>query len=79
LSIGKIPPHFSPKEKQKVIRKNAKYSWMGGDLFYSGVDLIIRSCVREDEMKEILNVCHNESYGGHFLDKRTTYKILFLG
>ena len=30
-------------------------------------------------MLEILKACHDEPYGGHFADKRTTYKILHLG
>ena len=42
-------------------------------------DLIIRRCVREDEILEILKYCHDEPCGGHFSDKRTTYKILLLG
>jgi hypothetical protein len=40
---------------------------------------MIRRCVREDEMPEILKACHDEPCGGHFADKRTTYKILSLG
>jgi hypothetical protein len=35
-------------------------------------------CVREDEMYYILKACHDEPYGAHFTDKRTTYKILHL-
>eukprot|EP00253_Pinus_taeda_P017664 PITA_17664 len=38
-----------------------------------------RRCVREDEMPDILKACHDEPCGGHFADKRTTYKILSLG
>ena len=52
---------------------------MNGDLFYTGYDLIIRRCVRQDEILEILKACHDEPCGGHFVDKRTAYKILNLG
>eukprot|EP00253_Pinus_taeda_P036107 PITA_36107 len=45
----------------------------------TGSDLMIRRCFREDEMLEILKACHDEPCGGHFADKRTTYKILSLG
>eukprot|EP00253_Pinus_taeda_P031758 PITA_31758 len=41
--------------------------------------LVIRRCVREDEMPDILKACHDEPFGGHFADKRTAYKILSLG
>jgi hypothetical protein len=30
-------------------------------------------------MFDILKACHDEPCGGHFSDKRTTYKILQLG
>jgi len=40
---------------------------------------MIRRCVREDDMPDILKACHDEPCGGHFTDKRTTYKILYLG
>jgi len=36
----------------------------------------MRRCVQEDEMHDILSVSHNEPCGGHFTDKRTTYKFL---
>eukprot|EP00253_Pinus_taeda_P011648 PITA_11648 len=40
---------------------------------------MIRRCVREDEMLDILKACHDEPCDGHFADKRTAYKILSLG
>jgi len=38
--------------------------------------IIIRKCVHEDEMLDILKACHNEPCGGNFIDKRRTYKAL---
>jgi hypothetical protein len=40
---------------------------------------MIRKCVREDEILDILRACHDEPCGGHFADKRTAYKVLQLG
>ena len=40
---------------------------------------MIRRCVREDEMPDIIKACHDEPCGGHFAEKRTAYKILSLG
>ena len=76
---GKLPRHLSSKEKQRIIQLSATYSWMGGDLYKTGPDLIIRRCVREDEMHDILKASHDGPCGGHFSDKRTAYKILHLG
>ena len=50
LSSGKLPPHFSSREKRQVIKQSARYSWIRGDLFYTGNKLIIRRCIREDEV-----------------------------
>lgn len=76
LAIGELPHHLSSKEKQRIIRLSATYSWMSGDLYKTGPDLIIRRCVREDEIHDILKASHDGPCGGHFSNKRTTYKIL---
>eukprot|EP00253_Pinus_taeda_P009719 PITA_09719 len=64
---------------RKIIQISARYSWITNELYKIGPDLMIRRCVREDEMPEILKACHGKPCGGHFVDKRTTYKILSLG
>ena len=79
LTTGKLPQHLSSKEKQRIIRLSSMYSWMGGDLYKTGPGLIIRRCVREDEMHDILKAIHDGPCGGHISDKRTTYKILHSG
>jgi hypothetical protein len=79
LSTGKFAPQFSAKEKQKVIRKSAKYGLIGGDLFYTGENLNIHQCVREEEISDILKAYHDEPCGCHFSDKRIAYNILELG
>ena len=72
LSSGKLPPSFSSKEKKKIIKQSATYTWVNGDLFYTWYDLIIRRCVRQDDILEILKSCHDEPCGGNFANKRTT-------
>ena len=42
LFSGKLPSYFSPREKRQVIKQSARYSWIIGDIFYTGNDLIIR-------------------------------------
>jgi len=48
-------------------------------LFKTGPNLVIRRCVREDEISDILKACHDEPCSGNFTNKRTAYKILSLG
>eukprot|EP00253_Pinus_taeda_P019786 PITA_19786 len=79
LVTGKVPPQLFPSERRKIIQESSKYSWITNELFKTGPNLVIRRCVREDEMPDILKACHDEPFGGHFTDKRTSYKILSLG
>ena len=78
LVTGKLPPHLFPSEKRRIIQESSNYSWISNELFKTGLDCVIRRCVREDEIPDILKACHDEPCGGHFADKRTAYKILYL-
>ena len=72
LETRKIPNHLSPHEKHRIIVQSSNYAWVDNDLFLIGIDLIIRRCVWEDEMQDILHACHQGPCGGHFSDNRTT-------
>eukprot|EP00253_Pinus_taeda_P036634 PITA_36634 len=76
LVSAQFPPHLSPKEKSRIVRKSASFTWIGGNLFKLGPDQILRCCVREEEVFEILLTCHDGPCGGHFVAKRTAFKIL---
>lgn len=79
LSTRKVSPSFSSKEKKRLIKQSARYSWINGDLFYTSYNMIIRRCIREDEIIDVLTSCHDQPCGGHFAAKRTAHKILSLG
>jgi hypothetical protein len=38
LVAGKLPPHLSYREKRKIIQQSARYTWISGCLFYTGLD-----------------------------------------
>jgi hypothetical protein len=76
---GKMPQKLSPREKQKVIQLSANYMWHDDCLYKTGPDLVSRRYVREDEIHDILQACHDGPCGGHFADKRTAYKVLQSG
>jgi hypothetical protein len=79
LVVGKLLAHLSPKERQKIIKQSAMYSWVQGYLFHIGPDLIIHVVFEEDEIYDILKYCHDEPCGGNFVDKRIMHKVLHLG
>ena len=70
---------MTSKENKRIIKQSARHIWVNGYLFYIQYDLIIRRCVRKDEVLDILKACHDKPCGGYFADKRKTYKILNLG
>jgi hypothetical protein len=46
--------------------------WHDDCLYYIGPHLVIKKCVREDDMHEIFKGYHDGPCGGHFSDKRKT-------
>jgi hypothetical protein len=54
LAIGRLPAHLSSPQKRRIVQHSAYYSWVGNDIFYTSPDMIIRRCVQEDEITDIL-------------------------
>ena len=50
-----------------------------GYLFNLGPDQILRRCVREEKVFDLLSACHDSPCGDHFAAKRTTYKAFQAG
>lgn len=76
LPANRMPPHFSHKDKRKLAEKNFHYSWIDNNLFYTRPDQIMRRCVRDDKIYDILHVYHEKPSGGHFAGKRIALKVL---
>eukprot|EP00253_Pinus_taeda_P025054 PITA_25054 len=79
LVSAQFPPHLSSKEKSRIVRKSASFTWIGGNLFKLGPDQILRNFVMEEEVFDILLTCHDGPCGGHVADKRIAFKILQAG
>eukprot|EP00253_Pinus_taeda_P013860 PITA_13860 len=75
LVSTQFPPNLSSKEKGNIVRKSAPFTWIRGDLFKLGRDQILRICVMEEEVFDILLTCHDGACGGHFTAKRTSFKV----
>eukprot|EP00253_Pinus_taeda_P005544 PITA_05544 len=79
LVVGKLPKHLTPNERNQIVQRSARFSWIGGYLFHTGADMHIKRCVCEDEIFDILKACHDGPYGGHFTDRKTGHKVLQIG
>jgi len=58
------------------MRKSTPFSWIRGNLFKLDPDKILRRCVREKEIFEILMICHGGPCGGYFAAKMIAFKVL---
>ena len=79
LASGVVPSEFSYQQKRKLRIDSRYYIWDDPLLFKRGADMIIRSCVPENEQSKIMTECHASPYGGHFSGERTAHKILQSG
>ena len=79
LSAGIIPPYFTFQQKNIFFAKMKNYFWEDPILFKKCVNQIIRRCVPESEVGEILKHCHSLECGGHFNGQRTMTKVLQSG
>ncbi|XP_057853197.2 uncharacterized protein LOC131063406 [Cryptomeria japonica] len=79
LVTCKFPPHFSPRERRKLVGLSGQYTWINGLLFCTGIDNIMHKCVSEEDVFDILRACHIEPCGRHFATQRTSQKILTVG
>ena len=71
-----IPLEFSYQKKKRFFAHLKPYYWEEPILYRHCADQVIRRCVPEDEMNNILNHCHTLPCGGHFSGQRTTTKVL---
>ncbi|PIN13095.1 DNA-directed DNA polymerase [Handroanthus impetiginosus] len=79
LTCGIIPFDLSTQQKKKNLFDTRRYFWDHPFLFKQCSNNILRRCVPEVEINDILEQCHASPYGGHFQVDRTTAKILQSG
>eukprot|EP00253_Pinus_taeda_P020212 PITA_20212 len=68
LVARKLPSHLSHREKRKIIQQSARYSWISGCLFHTGLDQEIQRCIGEDQIYDVMKACHDGPCGGHFAE-----------
>eukprot|EP00253_Pinus_taeda_P024978 PITA_24978 len=64
------------KREEQDCEENFPFHLDWGNLFKLGPDQVLRRCVREEEVFDILLTCHDGPCGGHFAAKRTAFKIM---
>ncbi|KAK8925800.1 hypothetical protein KSP39_PZI018378 [Platanthera zijinensis] len=74
-----MPPELTYQQRKRFMHQVRSYLWDDPYLFKVGADGVVRRCVPEEEVKFILEKCHNSPYGGHFMGDRTAMKVLEAG
>ncbi|KAH9793911.1 hypothetical protein KPL71_004706 [Citrus sinensis] len=75
----KFPEHWTKQDKAKFFAEIKNFFWDDLYLFKYCADQIIRRCVPESEIQNILSFCHEQACGGHFSAKKTATKVLQCG
>ncbi|KAH9763009.1 hypothetical protein KPL70_001028 [Citrus sinensis] len=79
LVTGKLPEHWTKQDKAKFFAEIKNFFWDDPYLFKYCADQIVRRCVPESEIQNILSFCHEQACGGHFSAKKTATKVLQCG
>ncbi|CAM8940841.1 unnamed protein product [Rhodiola kirilowii] len=76
---GIIPHDMNHHQKRKFLSEIKRYYWDEPYLYRLCVDGLYRTCVAEEEMRDILYRCHSSQYGGHDSGAKTASKVLQSG
>ncbi|CAL1412644.1 unnamed protein product [Linum trigynum] len=78
--VGKqLPKGMATHAKRKFFYDLKHYFWEDPFLFRIGADGVIRRCVMEHKMGDILSQCHEGPTGGHHGGNRTARKVVQSG
>ena len=76
LVTCQLPEHWTKQDMAKFFTKIKNFFWDDPYLFKYCADQIIKQCVPESEIQNILSFCHEQACGGHFSVKKTATKVL---
>ena len=79
LTTQRLPVEWTKEEGRKVRVNSRHFVVICNRLFRIGGNGILRRCVSEAEVPDILTSCHDSTCEGHFLGQLTSQKIMRAG
>ena len=79
LATGTIPFNYTKSDKNKFLSEVRNFFWDDPYLFKYCKDQIIRRCIPNHEISQVIQFCHSEACGGHFASRKTAAKIMQCG
>ncbi|XP_060200426.1 uncharacterized protein LOC132628679 [Lycium barbarum] len=76
---GVYPPEATSQQRKKLYHDSRFYIWDEPYLFKQGTDQLVRRCIPQTEVNQVLESCHSSPYGGNFQGDRTAAKVLQFG
>ena len=73
---GVLPYGLDFCQKKKFLHDSKFYYWEEPLLYKRCGDGLIRRCIPQDEVHDVLKHCHSLDVGGHFGASKTTSKVL---
>ena len=79
LATGAIPSNWTPQDMRKLEVEARSFFFDDPYMFKYCADQIIRRCIPNDEIQNVLSFCHDQACGGHFSSQKTAAKVLQSG
>ena len=76
LVSGILPYGLDYRQRKKFLYDSKFYYWEEPLLYKRCTDGLIRRCILQDEVLDVLKHCHSLDVGGHFGASKMTSKVL---
>ena len=74
-----LPKDLSYQEKKRFLFQVRQFLWEEPFIYKICGDGLIRRCIPESEVFDVLSQCHDSVYGGHYGATKTASKVLECG
>ena len=76
LVSGILPYGMDYRQRKKFLHDSRFYYWEEPLLYIRCADGLIRRCIPQDEIQDVLKHCHSLDVGGYFRASKTVSKVL---